>query len=151
MLANARKTDPKLPSYLIVGGGICGLIIATELKRNGFDVTIVDKGKGIGGRLATRRIQYSSDIEGIFDYGAQHFTVTTPQFQAWVDEWIEGGIVEEWSRGFPATDGSIRDNNQPCWRNLLTFQHQGDYFWTTTQLLGSLPIKKRGFLPRDMP
>ena len=111
MPINNQKTDTTLPSCLIIGGGISGLIIATELKRNGLKTTILDKGRGIGGRLATRRIKHSSDIEGIFDYGAQHFTVSNPKFQVWVDEWIKQGIVEEWSQGFPKADGNIQDNN----------------------------------------
>ena len=79
MLIDNQKINTKLPSCLIIGGGISGLIAATELKRNNFEVTILDKGRGIGGRLATRRIKHSVDIEGIFDYGAQHFTVNNPK------------------------------------------------------------------------
>lgn len=80
-------------SCLIIGGGISGLIIATQLERSGIKTTILDKGRGIGGRLATRRIRHSADIEGIFDYGVQHFTVSSPKFQTWVDEWQKQGII----------------------------------------------------------
>ena len=120
MFANNQKNNKKSPSCLIIGGGISGLIIATELKRNGIKSTILDKGRGIGGRLATRRIKHSSDIEGIFDYGAQHFTVSNPQFQVWVDEWIKQGIVEEWSKGFPTADGNINDNKQIYYRGIVS-------------------------------
>ncbi len=113
-----KKINTRLPSCLIVGGGISGLIAATELKRNNFEVTILDKGRGIGGRLATRRIKHSVDIEGIFDYGAQHFTVNNPKFQAWLDEWIEQDIVEKWSQGLPIADGKIEDNNQSYYRGI---------------------------------
>ena len=118
ILTNNQRTNTKLPSCLIIGGGISGLIIATKLKRHGIKATILDKGRGIGGRLATRRIRHSSDIEGIFDYGAQHFTVSNLQFQAWVDEWIKQGIVKEWAQGFPTTDGTIEDYNQTYYRGI---------------------------------
>lgn len=118
MSINSQKTNTKLLSCLIIGGGISGLIIATELKRNGIKATILDKGRGIGGRLATRRIKYNSNIEGIFDYGAQHFNVSNPQFQTWVDKWLKQGIVEEWSQGFPKTKGNILDNSRAYYRGI---------------------------------
>ncbi len=118
MSINNHKTNNKLSSCLIIGGGISGLIIATELKRNGIKTKILDKGRGIGGRLATRRIKHSSDIKGIFDYGAQHFTVSNPKFQAWVDQWIKEDIVEEWSQGFPTAGGNMQENKQSCYRGI---------------------------------
>ena len=114
MSIDNQKTNTKLPSCLIIGGGISGLIKATKLKRNNVEVTVLDKGRGIGGRLATRRIKHSVDIEGIFDYGAQHFTVSNSKFQAWVDEWIEQGIVEKWSQGFPIVD----EKNESYYRGI---------------------------------
>ncbi|NJP22533.1 MAG: NAD(P)-binding protein [Hydrococcus sp. CRU_1_1] len=86
----------QLASCLIIGGGISGLIIATILQRNGIKVTVLDKGRGIGGRLATRRISHSETVEGVFDYGAQYFSVSNPNFQVWVDEWLDRSIVKEW-------------------------------------------------------
>ena len=115
-----QKTGKKLPSCLIVGGGISGLIIATELKRNGIEATILDKGRGIGGRLATRRLKHTSDIEGIFDYGAQHFTISNPKFQAWVDEWIKQGIVEEWSHSFPSVIENNKGHNSTYYRGIAS-------------------------------
>ena len=91
---------------IIIGGGITGLITATLLQRRGLEVTVLDKGKGIGGRLATRRISEDS-IEGVFDYGAQYFSVENPQFQVWVDEWLEQGVIKEWSRRFAKADGKL--------------------------------------------
>lgn len=83
-------------SCLIIGGGIAGLIAGTVLHRQGIPVTVLDKGRGIGGRLATRRIQHPLLGEGVFDYGTQGFSVSDPQFQVWVDEWLEQGLIEAW-------------------------------------------------------
>ena len=85
---------------LIVGAGVSGLMAAHTLRRKGLDVTLVDKGLGVGGRLATRRIG-----RGRADHGAQFFTVRTPRFRAWVDDWLAEDLVSEWSRGW--SDGSL--------------------------------------------
>jgi renalase len=87
-------------SCLVIGGGISGLIAATVLQRHNIHVTVVDKGKGIGGRMATRRIRHPECGEGVFDYGAQYFTVTDSKFQSWVNTWIQEGVVREWTRDY---------------------------------------------------
>ena len=92
---------------IIIGGGITGLIIATILNRRGIKVIVIDKGRGIGGRLATRRVQQGS-IEGVFDYGAQYFSVENPQFKLWVDDWLKNGVIKEWCQGFGDLDGKPR-------------------------------------------
>lgn len=91
---------------IIVGGGITGLITATVLQRRGLRVTVLDKGRGIGGRLATRRIREGDKIEGVFDYGTQYFSVEQPQFQPWVNDWLENGVIKEWCQGFGEADGT---------------------------------------------
>ena len=40
----------------VVGAGLSGLIAARDLASRGHTVVVVDKGRGVGGRLATRRI-----------------------------------------------------------------------------------------------
>ena len=84
-----------MPKTIIVGAGISGLMAATTLTQNGWDVEVVDKGRGVGGRTATRRFD-----DAKFDHGAQFFTVRDPQFATWVEKWQAAGIVEVWSHGF---------------------------------------------------
>ncbi len=105
-------------SCLVIGGGIAGLIAATVLTRQGANVKVVDKGRGIGGRLATRRLTYSDAIEGVFDYGAQYFTASDPQFQEWIDEWLAAGIITEWSQGFFQESGEFKSSNKACYRGV---------------------------------
>jgi predicted NAD/FAD-dependent oxidoreductase len=94
---------------LIIGAGISGLMAAQKLKQNGIQVSILDKGIGVGGRLATRRIE-----NGVFDHGAQFFTVREKVFQGYVNHWIDHGIVREWAAGVdnamnvPYTEGHAR-------------------------------------------
>jgi len=80
-----------------------GLVAARELVAAGVDVTVVDKGRSVGGRLATRRIG-----DARLDHGAQFFTARTPAFQRRVDDWIERDVVHIWNHGFGGAlgDGS---------------------------------------------
>ncbi len=81
---------------LIIGAGISGLICATELQQAGCSVRLVDKGRGVGGRMATRRMN-----GGRIDHGAQFFTVRDKRFHMYVQEWLDHGIVREWYRNAP--------------------------------------------------
>ena len=93
---------------IVIGGGITGLIIATVLQRRGIKVTVLDKGRDIGGRLATRRISHEESIKGVFDYGAQYFSVTNPKFQVWVDDWLKHNVIKEWCQGGSEADEKTR-------------------------------------------
>ncbi|MFQ4145479.1 NAD(P)/FAD-dependent oxidoreductase [Chlorogloeopsis sp. ULAP02] len=104
-------------SCLVIGGGISGLIAATVLQRHNIRVTVVDKGRGIGGRMATRRIRHPEYGEGVFDYGAQYFTVTDSKFQYWVNSWIQEGIVQEWTRGY-SRHNQHSSNSEVCYRGV---------------------------------
>jgi len=84
-----RNTD-----ILIVGAGMSGLLAANDLQASGFHLLVVDKGRGAGGRLASRRIGSAT-----FDHGAQFITARTPRFAALLNEWQELGLVTEWYRG----------------------------------------------------
>lgn len=107
-------------SCLIIGGGISGLIAGNILQKKGKIVTILDKGRGIGGRLATRRIHDSDQITGVFDYGMQFFTVTDPLFQEWVDQWLLEGVITEWPN-------QLSEGQTPCYRGKNSNRSLGQY------------------------
>jgi renalase len=89
---------------LVVGAGMAGLTAATELHGAGRSVLTVDKGNGVGGRMASRRIG-----PAVFDHGAQFVTTRDPRFAAAMAEWERRGVVREWCRGFAgAGDGHSR-------------------------------------------
>ncbi len=89
---------------LIIGAGLSGLMAAQQLQRCGQRVIMLDKGKQVGGRLATRQLG-----PGLADYGAQFFTVRAPAFQHYVDAWQAGGLVFPWATGW--SDGSLLASN----------------------------------------
>jgi renalase len=59
----------------VIGAGMAGLACAGALHRAGATVTLFDKSRRAGGRLATRR------VDGlVFDHGAQYATARDPAF-----------------------------------------------------------------------
>ena len=79
----------------IIGAGISGLACADMLAANGTDVTLFDKSRGVGGRMATRRIEAQTDVVAL-DHGAQYFTARTPSFRAQVAAWEALGLAARW-------------------------------------------------------
>jgi len=75
----------------IVGAGIAGLLLARDLKAAGRDVVVLEKSRGLGGRLATKRVG-----EAVFDQGAQYFTAKTVRFAELVAAWHRQGVVSQW-------------------------------------------------------
>jgi renalase len=98
-------------SCVVVGAGISGLLAARELAAAGWHVVVLDKGRGVGGRMATRRLE-----NGTFDNGAQFFTVRSDRFGKLVQEWSGEGVIEEWSRGFADAEGRQNEDGHPRYR-----------------------------------
>jgi len=96
---------------IVVGAGVTGLVAARRLVAEGQRVVVIDKGRAVGGRLATRRFE-----GGSFDYGAQFFTVRTPRFRGVVAGWVHDGIVDTWAHGFHLADGTLKRANEPLYR-----------------------------------
>ena len=88
---------------LVLGAGMAGLTAARHLAAHGVDVKVLDKGSGVGGRMATRRFG-----EATFDHGAQFFTTRGEAFTEVVAEAISEGAATEWCRGFGIPDGFPR-------------------------------------------
>ena len=98
-------------SCVVVGAGMSGLLAARELQDNGWRVVVLDKGCGVGGRMATRRVG-----EGNFDHGAQFFTVRGGRFGGLVESWMFAGVVKEWARGFVDANGERAEDGHPRYR-----------------------------------
>jgi hypothetical protein len=65
----------------IIGAGLAGISTARVLMAQGHAVTIFDKGRGPGGRLATRRIE-AGGRKLQFDHGAQYLRAEGADFAA---------------------------------------------------------------------
>ena len=65
----------------IVGAGLAGLACAKTLAAYGTQVRLIDKGRGPGGRLATRRVEVAGQMLQ-FDHGAQYLAARGAGFAA---------------------------------------------------------------------
>ncbi len=79
----------------IIGAGMAGLTCATRLAAEGHTVTVFDKGRGPGGRMATRRAEVNGETLH-FDHGAQYLTAKDERFAQQVADWETAAIVARW-------------------------------------------------------
>lgn len=77
--------------YAVLGAGIAGLACALKLARAGRSVTVFDKGRRPGGRVATRRMGGAS-----FNHGAQFASAHGACFASVLDALAAEGTVAEW-------------------------------------------------------
>ncbi|MFN3613491.1 MAG: NAD(P)-binding protein, partial [Rubrimonas sp.] len=83
----------------VIGAGMAGLVCARTLADRGGAVTVFDKGRGIGGRMATRRT-----AEGwTFDHGAPAVHGVAPDLAAR----LAGAAAEGGLAGLPGMSGLL--------------------------------------------
>lgn len=82
----------KTSKIAIVGAGMAGLSCAAELTKRGLHPLIFDKGRGLGGRLSTRR----ADGGYQFDHGAQFLTPQSDAFGDVLRQAETAGAVSPW-------------------------------------------------------
>ncbi|KQT94491.1 hypothetical protein ASG49_06370 [Marmoricola sp. Leaf446] len=80
---------------VVVGAGIAGIACARRLRTAGLDVHVLDRGRRVGGRMATRTVAGRP-----VDTGASYFTVSDRRFAAVVREWRSSGLAHEWTDRF---------------------------------------------------
>lgn len=82
-------------SIAIIGAGIAGITLARSLSPVA-NVTVFEKSRGLGGRMANRR------REGFaFDHGAQYFTARSQALRAVAEQAVETGHAGLWPRAVP--------------------------------------------------
>ena len=60
-----------MSDVVVIGAGMSGIACARALQAEGVPVRLIDKGRGIGGRMATRRTAVAGKTI-TFDHGAQY-------------------------------------------------------------------------------
>jgi len=81
---------------VVVGAGIAGLCAARALVGAGRRILVLDKGRGVGGRMATRRL-----AGAVADHGAQFFRARGPAFGALLAAAHAAGAVTPWQPAHP--------------------------------------------------
>jgi len=75
----------------VIGAGMAGLACARELARADVIVTVFEKSRGLGGRLATHRAGGLA-----FDLGAQFLTARSPAFRRVIEAGGRAGTIVPW-------------------------------------------------------
>jgi hypothetical protein len=76
----------------VIGAGMAGLTCAQQLKQAGQRVVVLEKSRGVGGRMATRR------LNGTFaDHGACYLTPKGDRFQNLIHQLLAAGILNVWT------------------------------------------------------
>jgi len=88
-----------MTDVIVLGGGVSGCICANLLSQSGHVVTIVEKGRGVGGRMATRRMDGAR-----IDHGAQFMTVRYPQMQGYLSKWLDDRVACPWYDQVPGRE-----------------------------------------------
>ena len=105
---------PRPLRVAVIGAGMTGLACAGALHRAGAAVTLFDKSRRVGGRLATRR------VDGLmFDHGAQYATARDPAFVSVMQAIAAAGNAAPW-----AAAGGDRWSGVPGMSALATHMEQ---------------------------
>ena len=111
---HARRLDPvawsrhtsvtranPIPRIAVIGGGISGAAAARTLADHALPVTVFDKSRGAGGRMAGRRVG-----EYRFDHGAPSFHARDEAFRRVTRSWVEAGVAAVWDGPWMQVDDS---------------------------------------------
>ena len=89
--SRTASSEPAAQRHIaVVGAGIAGITCARTLAQAGHRVTVFEKSRGPGGRMATRDTEF-----GGFDHGTQYFTVRDDRFEKALA--TASGLVRPWS------------------------------------------------------
>jgi predicted NAD/FAD-dependent oxidoreductase len=106
------------PSVAIVGAGLAGAACARALADAGFAVQVFDKSRGVGGRMASRRAEWTgpdgSPNPVRFDHGAPAFEARSEAFLGFVEAAERDGLLARWA---PVVDrdGRLDRDETPQW------------------------------------
>ncbi|MBD1910543.1 MULTISPECIES: FAD-dependent oxidoreductase [unclassified Leptolyngbya] len=76
----------------VVGAGLSGIVCAQQLQRAGYSVVVVEKSRGVGGRLATRRLSGVSA-----DHGTRYLEAQGPYTEELIPILRDRDLVKSWT------------------------------------------------------
>ncbi|MEG4107732.1 FAD-dependent oxidoreductase [Microcoleus sp. S13_C5] len=76
----------------VIGAGMAGLSCAQRLRQAGYSVAVVEKSRGVGGRVATRRVQGTRA-----DHGARYLEPQGDAVQGLIDVLVDRHILKLWT------------------------------------------------------
>ena len=94
-----------MEDVVVIGAGLSGLTAAGQLHQRGYRVRVVDKSRGLGGRVATRRLATTS-----LDHGCRYLHPFADPALSPIPALLASGILQPWQPETFALEanGSIR-------------------------------------------
>ncbi len=98
-----------MEDVVVIGAGLSGLTTARQLHQSGYRVLVVDKSRGLGGRLATRRLTHPLGTTAI-DHGCRYLEPFNDASLSPLPPLLAAGVLQPWQ---PETfrleaDGALR-------------------------------------------
>lgn len=123
---------------LVVGAGLAGAMAARRLADAGLRVQVLDKGRGPGGRLSTRRAE-----TGSFDHGAASLQADGADFREWLEARVRDGRAarvgdRDWV-GLPGMNAFVAgelDGLAPRWGTAVARLQRTDGLWQAVDAAG---------------
>ena len=80
----------------IIGAGLSGITCARQLTAAGHRVCILDKARGLGGRMATRRVNPPASAKVRVDHGLRYWQPETEGLQSLTQELLAENVLTPW-------------------------------------------------------
>ena len=97
-----------MTDVVIIGAGMAGLVCAQQLTQAGYSVLVVEKSRGFGGRVATRRLHNTCA-----DHGACYLKPKGKLMTQFVELLIQRNILQVWNGTFMEKTQNIVSSMQP--------------------------------------
>lgn len=107
----------------IIGAGLSGLTAGRILAKAGYEVTIFEKSRGYGGRMATRYA--GNNLASKVDHGLSYFGVKSNEFREFTAELLDKGLIQTWGDNFAAYDGEKILDSAPNQSNEALYTSTG--------------------------
>jgi predicted NAD/FAD-dependent oxidoreductase len=120
---------------VIVGAGLAGLTAARALGGQ-YEVVVLDKSRGVGGRMATRRIGAAT-----IDHGAQFFTTHSTEFAKVVETWAAAGVAQPFFTGSVGPDGIVDADGHTRFRGVGSMNAVAQHIAKGLDVRRSTPVR----------
>lgn len=87
---------------VVIGAGISGLTCAQQLHASGYKVVVIEKSRGVGGRVATRRLH-----ETFADHGACYLSPQEEELQKLVKILCDRSLLQVWTETVYQLDSTL--------------------------------------------
>ncbi len=97
-----------MTDVVIIGAGMAGLVCAQQLTQAGYSVLVVEKSRGFGGRVATRRLH-----DTCADHGACYFKPKGKLMAQFVELLVQRNVLQVWNGNFMEKSENFVSSMQP--------------------------------------